>query len=498
MRGSARVVASAIAILAIVASAQVHRVPLTDPVPVRVSGLSPFFGVCQPQQKGTVFIHAAVEPHLASDPTNPQHLVGVWQQDRWLGGAATATLTAVSFDGGHTWKQSDARMSQCSGGPLALASDPWVTISPNGTVYQAGLGVAIGTNQNDFVVLVSRSHDGGLTWENPAVLSHSNGDDKETIIADPNDSRYVYAVWDRSGSTSTANWFARSVDGGASWEPSRLIYDPGLNTFAGFNQIVVLPDGTLVDVFILSKTTSTITAMRSTDHGLTWSAPIPIAQNKSVGVVDSRTQIGVRSGSGIPKAAVDPISGTIYVVWEDARFSNGVRQGIAMSKSKDGGLSWSAPVQVNQIPQVQAFTPAIAVAVRNSLTGPKSMLGITYFDFRQVGDDLSKLPTSYWQIVSNDEGATWEESGVVPPFDMLRSALSGVAHFIGDYHGLAASGDRLVKFFASTATGDDRIPSSIFAIPVMSQRRVDGSSWNGRVEVNLNPRTFQPHVPRRR
>ena len=33
------------------------------------------------------------------------------------------------------------------------------------------------------------------------------------------------------------------------WEPARSIYDPGQNDQTIGNQIVVLPDGTLVDLF---------------------------------------------------------------------------------------------------------------------------------------------------------------------------------------------------------------------------------------------------------
>ena len=48
---------------------------------------------------------------------------------------------------------------------------------------------------------VSRSRDGGVTWETP-ILVRQDADpmlnDKETIAADPTDARYVYAIWTAS------------------------------------------------------------------------------------------------------------------------------------------------------------------------------------------------------------------------------------------------------------------------------------------------------------
>ena len=110
--------------------------------------------------------------------------------------------------------------------------------------------------------------DGGLTWGAPQFvirdLDANVFNDKQTITADPTNANLVYAVWDRlvfpnerasvSASFRAAAfrgpvWFARTTNGGASWEPARQIYDPGQNDQTIGNQIVVLPNGTLVDIF---------------------------------------------------------------------------------------------------------------------------------------------------------------------------------------------------------------------------------------------------------
>ncbi len=471
-----------------------RHLPVPDPWSA-VSGLSTFFPGCLPPQTGTDYINSAVEPSVAVDPTNPQHLIGVWQQDRWSNGAATGNLTAVSMNGGRTWTPSYARFSECVGGSSERASDPWITISPNGVAHQIALGVDITNFATK--VLSSYSSDGGFSWSNPFTIDPTSGDDKETITADPLDPHYIYAVWDRGiGANDVGGWFARSTDGGFSWEAPRLMIDPGANFYASDHQVVVLPDGTLVDVFVTNgpSNTTSIATIRSTDRGLTWSTPVIVSSNLAIGVVDARTQAGVRTGNGIPSSAVDTLSGAIYITWEDSRFSGGQREGVALAKSVDGGRTWSQPVQVNQVPDVQAFNPVIAVGMQKLLLGSRSTVGIIYYDFRQATEDASALPTSLWQIVSEDGGNTWLETPVAGPFDMLRAPLSGDANFIGDYQGLAASGNHFVPFFVTTNTGNPAIPSMVFAL---WSGQTGSLASTGRVEINRKPHAFTPHVPRR-
>ena len=70
----------------------------------------------------------------------------------------------------------------------------------------------------------------------------------------------------------------------------------------------------------------------------------------------------VRTGDAAPSIAVNRQTGTLYLVWQDARFSGMLRDGIAFSKSTNGGLSWTAPVQINKAPKVQAFTASVRIS----------------------------------------------------------------------------------------------------------------------------------------
>ena len=87
--------------------------------------------------------------------------------------------------------------------------------------------MALGLNKtsgSQNAMLASRSTDGGLSWSNPATLIlDADGiaffNDKNAITADPTDSNYVYAVWDRLASNGNGPaYFARSINGGLSWE----------------------------------------------------------------------------------------------------------------------------------------------------------------------------------------------------------------------------------------------------------------------------------------
>lgn len=486
-----KLAATAIVALALGAGAQPRETRRTLNTAARVSGESPFPPDCAGTQKGSNYRSGAAETWLAVDPRNPLRMAGVWQQDRWSNGGSVGLLAGISLDGGATWRQSMPPFSSCAGGDsrYARASDPWVTIAPDGVIHAGSLSIS--ATEDIQAVLVSRSED-GLQWSAPVKLIEDQArdvfDDKESLTAYPTDAHYVYAVWDRLqglGTNSTANfrgpaYFSRTIDGGASWEPPRAIFDPGSNAQTIGNQIVVLPDGTLIDCFnwirnaaapLVKGQQKSLAIIRSTDKGNTWSAPIVISDMLPVGVSDVKTGKPARTGSLIPEIAVDAATGALYTVWEDARFSNGQREGIALSGSTDGGLTWTPPAQVNQVPEVQAFTPGVAAY--------RGIVAVTYYGFRKDTDDPNTLMTSYWRILSPDGGASWSESPLAEPFDLTAAAVTDSGYFVGDYQGLAPANGRFWAFFVTSAPGP--VPASVFAT---SHPTGGNTLHNGRTEVN--------------
>jgi BNR repeat-like domain len=420
----------------------------------------------------TLFENAEVEPFLAIDPGSPAHLVGVWQQDRYSGGGAISLLAQVTFDGGTTWASSSAPFSRCSGGTAAnggdydRASDPWVAISPDGTAHQLALAFSVGANGGHRAILASRSTDGGRNWSTPQTVQGDSDTffalDKGSITADPHSSSFVYAVWDRlthqaeqdSPDTRGPAWFARSTDGGASWEAARSIYDPGANAQTIGNVIAVLPDGTLLNAMLVltgirstDVTQAKLAVLRSTDRGATWpDPPVIVRAVQNITLLDPKTQRPVRTGGALPSIAVDGSTGNVHLVWEDSRFSNDARNGIALSTSADGGLTWSAPIQANRAPSAPAFTPAVAAG------GGK--VGVAYYDLRDdVPADASRFQASSWLASSGDGGATWQEMALAGPFD-LQTAPIAQGYFLGDYQGLGWDGTSFVSFFAAANSGN--------------------------------------------
>ena len=440
---------------------------------VQASALSPFGTSCNgAPQSGRLYPQAEVEPYVAVNPTNSLNVIGVWQQDRWSNGGAQGLIAANSFDAGLSWNRHPLPTSNCAGGTPAnggdyeRASDPWISFSPTGIAY--AISLSFNDSDGTSAMLVTRSGDGGDTWSNPITL-RSDGNqvlnDKESITADPTDANYVYAEWDRINSKGYGPaWFARTTDGGQSWGTAHIIYDPGQNATAGNqtlgNIIVVLPNGTLLDLFdeidyAGGQYTAAYKVIRSTDQGASWSTPIKVGDELAIGASDPQTGEAIRDGSGLADIAVGP-GGSIYVAWQDARFSNGQHDGIALSSSSDNGLTWTSPVEINADHSVQAFTPSISVLNDGTLV-------VTYYDLRNDTPDPGTLAADLWQITSTDGGAHWQERHVSGPFN-LALAPNAEGLFLGDYQGLANDGTDSLPFFVrtvSSATG----PTDVFDLP---------------------------------
>jgi hypothetical protein len=440
---------------------------------VRVTGFSPLAPGCDGiAPSGVLYRGAEVEPMVALDPSNPNHLIGVWQQDRWSDGGAAAQLTAVSFDGGRTWSRSQAPLSRCTGGNAGngadypRVSDPWITIAPDGAAYQIGIAFGGGLFASGSLgaVLVSRSSDGGLTWGLATTLQSDDAtafNDKESITADPNDPNFVYATWERivgSEQGPAPTWFVRTTNAGATWEPARPIYDPGPMHSTLNNQVVALPNGTLVLFFSEFATTGNTTTvllriLRSEDNGASWSAPITVAASLARGTRNPDTGTPIRDGSNLASIAVGK-NGSLAVAWQDSRFSGGAIDSIAFSRSQDGGLTWSAPVRINAAPGVQALLPTVTIRDDN-------LIGVTYYDFRNHATGAPTLLTDYWLTTSID-GINWNESHIAGPFD-FSTAPFAEGLFLGDYQALTSIGSTFVPFYATTNAVSSNNLTDVFA-----------------------------------
>ncbi len=469
----------------------------------QVSGASPLAAGCGLNPgvpAGFNTPDSEVEPWVDVNPTDADNIVAYWQQDRWSNGGARALVAGVSMNGGTSWTSVIVPgLTECSppnpGGvdlDFDRATDPWVSFAPNGTLHQIALVLDADPAAGSFganALAVSKSADGGLSWTDPIVIIEDSQpnvlNDKQSITADPTDANLVYAAWDRlvvppGAAINPENvfglgfkspfFFARSTDGGDTWEPARNIYDPGGNNQTIGNQIVVLPDGTLVDFFdeILNfknpegdaQFDLNLSLLRSTNKGVTWlpqGQPIRAADILSRSVVTPDELEGIRDADILFDVAVDPTGGALYAVWQDSRFS-GQFDEIAFAMSEDGGFTWSTPIKVNQTPtnavnplREQAFIPSVVVSGDGTVA-------VTYYDFRRDNDtkELADHFAVHCHADAEDcsDPGSWDDAGdevrlTQSAFDILEAPIAREL-FLGDYVGLASDGLDFLSVFVKS------------------------------------------------
>ena len=162
-------VGAAAAVAGVFVAGSPVRVP-DNPLGARAADL-----VAQQTALGSLnFPDAEVEPYVAVDPTNPKHLIGSVQQDRWNDGGANGLTNVVSTDGGATWtsRRQPAAVHDLRGrspgspGFFDRATDPWVSFSADGKIAYSisdsfnANGPAFGGASS---IIISRSTDGGMT-----------------------------------------------------------------------------------------------------------------------------------------------------------------------------------------------------------------------------------------------------------------------------------------------------------------------------------------------
>jgi Neuraminidase (sialidase) len=449
------------------ASAPVVASPPTSPLP----DPCPFQAENPPDQVNAQ--NTAVEPQIAVNPTNAQNVIGVFQEDRWSDGGAHGLLSAVSSNGGSSYVNTWAEFSACSDKPggyfeqLPRATDPWVSFDAAGRAYQIGLSI-IDEQLSDSAVTASYSTNGGLTWSDPVDLTRDADptgvvfNDKDSITGDPNVAGRAYATWIRgelpgeemsfaklahAGSYRGLPMFSMTTDGGLTW--STPTPTTNANLYAQGNQIAVLPDGTLLDVQAVllkgsgiqsNKNAVYMAVQRSTNGGKNWSPPIKIAPLSLTAETADGQEL--RVGDYIPDIAVDRGTGAAYITWADSLGSSTNK--IVLSRSTDGGKSWSAPVVVSHHADAQSFNHAVAV-------GNDGEVAVLYYDIAR-NTSAAGIPTDVYLRHSGDGGLTWSSPQLLASFD-FANAPNSRGLFLGDYVGLEAQGPKgLIAFFTVTGT----------------------------------------------
>jgi hypothetical protein len=432
--------------------------------------------------------NAEVEPSLAENPRATRNLVAAWQQDRWNDGGAKGLVAGFSVDGGRSWRDSVLPFSACAApffsqvAPFDRASDPWVSIGPDSKVY--GQGLVFNANDNHNGVASVTSVDGGRTWQNlrlviddPASDPTLPIDDKNSVTADPRIPGFAYAVWERftnvpCGAAGAARhapvlddhptvrgalaapvctiaptFFSRTTDGGLTWSTPRAIVPVPVNTQTIGNIVVVNPrTGVLFDFYDFIDVNGGLHADQvfSLDHGVTWSQPQSVADILSAanglvrpGVVDPRNpNVQLRTGDILPTPAVDPATGGLFLVWQDARFNGGANDQVVISTSSDrlGRTgTWTSPVLVSPKGDPAAFNASIAV-------NAEGQIAVLFQDLRNIGSaPATILPTTTFVRVADGPSFDFDrETQVSRTFNFLAAPQAG-GFFVGDYTTMVTS-----------------------------------------------------------
>jgi uncharacterized repeat protein (TIGR01451 family) len=360
-----------------------------------------------------------------------------------------------------------------------ITSDPWLQFDDEGNAYAMVLDSPPFDTGNGWGMSFHRWESvspsdlgpGGSTWGPKIVINnYPTGEEQALFLDDKNTFAVNNAGADGDGNVGiiVACWgqnvpaaikqqtvCKRSTDGGKTW--------PGAPVpISGAEQLVI---GVYVAADTLSPTTfyafwlqyasglagvDTIQMAKTIDGGVTWTAPVPIATLDAV----PRTFPGQAFRNlSLPFAAVAP-NGDVYVTYPDYRAApqpgdaDGKQADIMLVKSTSGGVTWSAPVKVNQDGgNADQFQQTIALT-------PSGQINVAYFDRRHDPDDYF---IDIYLSRSSNGGTTFQDTrvshdlwdpGINPP-------ISPSGHFIGDYQGLVADACNAIAFFNDTHLAND-------------------------------------------
>lgn len=389
----------------------------------------------------------------------------------------------ATFDGGSSWTDVQVpRLTFQTGATGALfdmdsAGDPALAFGTGGRVYYSNL-VFSRLNGGSGVV-VSASHDGGLTWGKPSIV-HTDGvdedgnplptsifNDKPWIGVDQK-SGAVYVSWTQFGPNGSPIVVSHSTDGGHHWSrpvavnPISSFTTGGITPFSSGSIPQVGRDGTLYiayeaavcqtlacslptdhDAIVLA--TSTDGGQTFTNRELAFDFDFPF--NADTGR-ETLTGENFRINS-FPQFAIDPVTGDMFITWADDR--NGQYDSLGNSIKTNGdvfviashdGSNWSGPVQIGTsadevYPAVAANNGRVAVTFYTRKFDPNGVgldfAGVTGRagkDFAQIGrHGVRRLTTQ----TSNPQ-IQFVMAGLV-----TGAVLQGV--FIGDYTAVAMGSD---------------------------------------------------------
>ncbi|HEY3003864.1 MAG TPA: sialidase family protein [Kribbellaceae bacterium] len=374
------------------------------------------------------------------------NVVSTFQVGRYAGGGAVNIGWATSTDAGATWQHGFLPgITVAEGGVYPRASDPVVAYdAKHGTWLINTLNIA---QIND--LSVSRSPD-GLTWSGPVpVVAGTQGTfiDKNWIACDSTATSpfygTCYVLWDDAGAGGQV-LATRSTDGGLTWSaPAAISGAAGIGV-----QPVVQPNGHVVVPYRHSD--GSMRSFLSSDGGATWSAPVLVTTALSHGPTGMRAP-------RLPSAEVDG-SGRVYLVWHDCRFRPGCTANDIVLATSGDGVAWSA---VSRIPTSAADSTADAfipgIGADHATSGGTARLGLYFYYFPDAGCSKKTCALHVGYLSSGNGGTTWgAASTLAGPMSLDWIADAGGA-MVGDYLSCDVINGQSVSVFAVAGPNDHKV-----------------------------------------
>jgi hypothetical protein len=392
------------------------------------------------------------EPSIYMDPLNTDRLVA----------GSNLNLFYYSDDGGYNWSTMVLESSE-----YGVWGDPCLIVDTAGDIYFFHLSNPTVGSWIDRIVC-QKSTDNGLSWNTGTYmgLNGTKAQDKEWAVVDRNNNN-IYVTWtqfDEYGTSdpldSTLILFSSSTDGGQSWSAAQRISKFGGDCIDSDNTVegavpAVGPNG---EIYVAWSGPAGIRFNRSTDQGVTWLEE-EIFVSDQPGGWDYDIP-GIMRCNGLPVTVCDTSGGThngiIYVNWTDQR--NGLDDvDVWLSKSTDGGDTWSVPVRVNDdAPGKHQFFAWMTV---DQITG---YLYFVFYDRRN--DLLSVNSTDVYMAVSQDGGLTFENIKISESPFIPNSSI-----FFGDYTNIAVHGGVVRPIWVRMHNSVRSIMTAIITYPDVSE-----------------------------
>lgn len=381
--------------------------------------------------------HTQVEPDtFASGAT----VVSAFQSGRfYAGGGSSGINWATSTNSGLTWQAGTLPgITIYAGGSYARASDPVVA-------YDAAHGVWLisslaakstfdGVNGST-AVLVSRSTNGGVAWNNPVLVAasgNSNNFDKDWIVCDQHSASpfygRCYAEWDDAANHGRI-LMSYSTNGGRTWSTAVSPTSQSFSALGG--QPLVQPNGNvIVPIYGYNLKTGAegLYSYRSTNGGASWTNLLKIAPS-----IYSSASAFYRGGS-LPSAQIDQ-AGKVYLAWAGCYFEPSCNADDIVLTTTTDGLSWT-PLQRIPLDAVGSGVEHITagLAVDSSTSGSGAHLAVTYYYWPHAACGASTCQISVGFASSLNAGASWSQHQTLAgPMLATWWANTNQGYMTGDY-----------------------------------------------------------------